>query len=209
MPVEDRYKDDGTLTTEDRKKFSLRTGGTATALPTVKPGMVPGDAMTDQDVIREVSGSRRGLVLAVAAIVVIAVVAVVAMMIRGRPRAPAPPPTPAASAIPAPPVEGAANKAAAASPARDPRPYHEAGTQDRGRSPQQQALRRLGQTRHPPQGHPPSKTALARRSGQPVAAGAVEPGGAGRAGLAAEHGQRFGDQVGVIGAGAEQPQFGG
>jgi hypothetical protein len=119
-PIEDRYKDDGTLTTEDRKKFSLRTGGTATALPTVKPGMVPGDAMTDQDVIREVSGSRRGLVLAVAAIVVIAVVAVVAMMIRGRPRAPAPAPTPAASAIPAPPVEGAANKAAAASPPETP-----------------------------------------------------------------------------------------
>ena len=40
-PIEDRYNDDGTLTTEDRKKFSLRTGGTATALPTVKPGRSP------------------------------------------------------------------------------------------------------------------------------------------------------------------------
>jgi hypothetical protein len=116
-PIEDRYKDDGTLTTEDRKKFSLRTGGTATALPTVKPGMVPGDAMTEQDVIREVSGSRRGLVLAVAAIVVIAVVAVVAMMIKGRPRSPVPATAPAASSIPAPPVEA---KAAAASPPEAP-----------------------------------------------------------------------------------------
>jgi eukaryotic-like serine/threonine-protein kinase len=116
VPVEDRYKDDGSVTTEDRKKFSLRTGGTATALPTVKPGMVPGDAMTEQDVIREVSGSRRGLVLAVAAIVVLAVVAVVAMMIRGRPRSPAPAQAPAASAIPAPPAEAAANSAAASPP---------------------------------------------------------------------------------------------
>jgi eukaryotic-like serine/threonine-protein kinase len=116
-PIEDRYKDDGSLTTDDRKKFSLRTGGTATALPTVKPGMVPGDAMTEQDVIREVSGSRRGLVLAVAAIVVIAVVAVVAMMIKGRPRSSAPAPAPAASAIPAPPTEA---KAAAASPPEAP-----------------------------------------------------------------------------------------
>jgi hypothetical protein len=60
VPVEDRYKDDGSVTTEDRKKFSLRTGGTATAMPTVKPGMVPGDAMTEQDVIREVSAPGAG-----------------------------------------------------------------------------------------------------------------------------------------------------
>jgi hypothetical protein len=32
-PLEDRYVDDGTVTTEDRKKFSLRAGGTATACP--------------------------------------------------------------------------------------------------------------------------------------------------------------------------------
>ncbi len=85
-------------------------------MPTVKPGVVPGDAMTEQDVIREVSGSRRGLVLAVAAIVVLAVVAVVGMMIRGRPRSPAPPPAPAASAIPATPAEAATNSAAAVPP---------------------------------------------------------------------------------------------
>ena len=36
-PLEDRYVDDGSVTVEDRKKFSLRTGGTSTAIPTSGP----------------------------------------------------------------------------------------------------------------------------------------------------------------------------
>ena len=110
-PIEDRYKDDGTVTSEDRKKFSLRTGGIATgsSLPAVK-AQVPGEAMTEKDVIAEVSGSRRTTVLAVAAIVVLAVVAAVVMMMRGRPQAPPPASAPAASVIPAPPVPAAAAK---------------------------------------------------------------------------------------------------
>jgi eukaryotic-like serine/threonine-protein kinase len=102
-PVEDRYVDDGSVTADDRKKFSLRTGGTATAVPTVRPSAVPGESMTEQDVIREVSGSRRAIVIAVAAIVVAAVVAVVLMMMRGRPVSSAPPKPPAAAAVQAPP----------------------------------------------------------------------------------------------------------
>jgi eukaryotic-like serine/threonine-protein kinase len=102
-PVEDRYVDDGSVTADDRKKFSLRTGGTATALPAVKPSQVPGESMTEHDVIREVSGSRRAVVIAVAAIVVAAVVAVVLMMMRGKPVSGDPPKTPTAVAVPAPP----------------------------------------------------------------------------------------------------------
>jgi serine/threonine-protein kinase len=101
-PVEDRYVDDGSLTPDDRKKFSLHTGGTAASVPTVKPGQVPGEAMSEQDVIREVSGSRRAVVIAVAAIVVAAIVAVVMMMMQSKPMSPAPPPAPAAAAVPAP-----------------------------------------------------------------------------------------------------------
>ena len=32
-PLEDRYVDDGSVTVEDRKKFSLRTGGTSASIP--------------------------------------------------------------------------------------------------------------------------------------------------------------------------------
>ena len=116
-PVEDRYIDDGSLTPDDRKKFSLRTGGTAANMPTVKPGQVPGEAMSEHDVIREVSGSRRAVVIAVAAIVVVAIVAVVMMMMRGKP-VPAPAKAPAASAVPAPtaPSKAALTGAAATKP---------------------------------------------------------------------------------------------
>jgi hypothetical protein len=100
-PIEDRYVDDGSLTAEDRKKFSLRSGGTATAMPGAA-GVVPGESMSEQDVIREVSGSRKGIVVAVAAVVIIAVAAVAVMMMSGR-QAPAPPPAAPAVAVPAPP----------------------------------------------------------------------------------------------------------
>jgi hypothetical protein len=82
-PLEDRYVDDGSVTTEDRKKFSLRTGGTATALPaTAAP--VPGEKMTEEDMVNEIGGSRRSAILIVAVVVVIAVAIVVVMMMRGK-----------------------------------------------------------------------------------------------------------------------------
>jgi len=112
-PVEDRYVDDGSVTSEDRKKFSLRTGGTATAMPTARPAQVPGESMTEHDVIREVSGSRRAIVIAVAAIVVVAVVAAVLMMMRGKPMSAAPAKAPAAVAVPAPPPAPPAGAAGA------------------------------------------------------------------------------------------------
>jgi eukaryotic-like serine/threonine-protein kinase len=115
-PIEDRYVDDGSLTTDDRKKFSLRTGGTAASIPTVKPGQVPGEAMTEHDVIREVSGSRRAVVIAVAAIVVAAIVAVVMMMMQSKPMSPAPPRAPAAAAVPGPNPTRTVTGAAATAP---------------------------------------------------------------------------------------------
>ena len=105
--MEDRYVDDGTVTAEDRKKFSLRTGGTAAAMPAVRPAAaLPGESMTERDVIREVSGARRAIIVAVVGVVVVAIVGAVLWMMRDRPSLP-PATAPAARAVPAPPPPGA------------------------------------------------------------------------------------------------------
>jgi len=52
-PLEDRYVDDGSVTTEDRKKFSLRTGGTATALPAAGAA-IPGEKMDERELVQEI-----------------------------------------------------------------------------------------------------------------------------------------------------------
>ena len=85
-PLEDRYVDDGSVTVEDRKKFSLRTGGTATAMPTSGPE-VPGEKMDEREIVGEISGGRRTLILVIAAVVVLALVVVIAMMVKGKGKA--------------------------------------------------------------------------------------------------------------------------
>ena len=82
-PLEDRYVDDGSVTVEDRKKFSLRTGGTATAMPT-SGSEVPGEKMDEREIVGEISGGRRTLILVIAAVVVLALVVVIAMMVKGK-----------------------------------------------------------------------------------------------------------------------------
>lgn len=82
-PLEDRYVDDGSVTTEDRKKFSLRTGGTATALPAAAAA-IPGEKMDERELVQEIGRGRRTAILIVAAVVIVAVIVVVAMMMKGR-----------------------------------------------------------------------------------------------------------------------------
>jgi hypothetical protein len=82
-PLEDRYADDGSVTVEDRKKFSLRTGGTATALPSVG-AEVPGEKMDESEMVGEISTGRRTLILVIAAVVILALVVVIAMMVKGK-----------------------------------------------------------------------------------------------------------------------------
>jgi serine/threonine-protein kinase len=82
-PLEDRYVDDGSVTIEDRKKFSLRTGGTATAIPT-SPDHVPGEGMDEKQIVGEISGGRRTLILVIAGVVILALLVVVAMMVKGK-----------------------------------------------------------------------------------------------------------------------------
>jgi flagellar basal body-associated protein FliL len=95
-PLEDRYLDDGTVTADDRKKFSLRTGGTSTSLPVVG-GQVPGDRMSDTEMLNEMGGKRKLIIAAVVAAVILAVVAVLAVSMRGKNKG-------AASSGPAPPT---------------------------------------------------------------------------------------------------------
>lgn len=85
-PLEDRYVDDGSVTVEDRKKFSLRTGGTATAMPTAGTA-VPGEKLNEREIVGEISGGRRTLILVIAAVVVLALVVVIAMMVKGKDKA--------------------------------------------------------------------------------------------------------------------------
>jgi serine/threonine-protein kinase len=82
-PLEDRYADDGSVTVEDRKKFSLRTGGTATALPTAG-GEIPGERMNEDEMVGEISSSRRTFILIIAAVVILALVVVIALMLKGK-----------------------------------------------------------------------------------------------------------------------------
>ncbi|MGB8297676.1 MAG: serine/threonine-protein kinase, partial [Polyangia bacterium] len=82
-PLEDRYVDDGSVTTEDRKKFSLRTGGTATAMPAAAAA-IPGQKMDERELVQEIGRGRRTAILVVAAVVVVALIVVVAMMMKGK-----------------------------------------------------------------------------------------------------------------------------
>jgi serine/threonine-protein kinase len=141
-PLEDRYVDDGSVTTEDRKKFSLRTGRTSTALPTAGAA-IPGEQMDERELVQEIGRGRRTAILLVAAVVIVALFVVVAMMMKGKgskahstqtvppaaaaavtpppaaippaPAAPAAPaiPAPTAPTIPSPPVPAAAPPPAA------------------------------------------------------------------------------------------------
>jgi hypothetical protein len=96
--LEERYVDDGSVTVEDRKKFSLRTGGTSTAVPTAGPE-VPGEKMDEREIVGEISGGRRTLILVIAAVVVLALVVVIAMMVKGKGKTSSAGPTSASASV--------------------------------------------------------------------------------------------------------------
>jgi hypothetical protein len=82
LPIEDRYKDDGTLTADDRDRLSLRTGGTQ-MMPAMQPGAVPGERMDDDALVGELSGSRtRSILIIVGAIIVAAMIVVYFAVLR-------------------------------------------------------------------------------------------------------------------------------
>ncbi len=134
-PLEDRYRDDGTVSVDDRKKYSLRSGGTAAGLPTVG-GVVPGDRMSAEEMMGEIGGGKRTVIIIAAVAVVLAVVVGMYLAFRGKhiaqsaaaltpvpvqtqPAPPPPPPPAPAAAAPAPPAPAAAAAAAPAAAAAD------------------------------------------------------------------------------------------
>jgi len=76
LPIEDRYKDDGTLTADDRDRLSLHTGGTQ-VMPVIRQQAVPGERMGEDDLVGELKGGRSRLVFLVVAAVVVAAMVVV------------------------------------------------------------------------------------------------------------------------------------
>lgn len=83
-PLEDRYVDDGSLTSEDRQKFSLRQGGTGAA-QTMAPGrvVIPGERMTDQELMSEIGGGKRMKILVAACVVGVALLVVIILSVGG------------------------------------------------------------------------------------------------------------------------------
>src|SRR6185437_8228058 len=128
-PLDERYRDDGSLSVDDRKKYSLRSGATSAALPTVG-GVVPGDRMSAEEMMGEIGGGKRTAIIVAALAVVVAVVIGLYLTFRGKhvaqsaaaltpvqvPTAAAPPapPPPPPAAVPAAPAAAAPAKAAAA-----------------------------------------------------------------------------------------------
>ncbi|MGO9290867.1 MAG: serine/threonine-protein kinase [Polyangia bacterium] len=105
-PLEDRYVDDGSVTTEDRKKFSLRTGGTSTAMPAAAVA-IPGEKMNERELVEEIGRGRRTAILLIAAVVIVALIVVVAMMMKGKASNKAHAVAPAAAAVSIPPPTAA------------------------------------------------------------------------------------------------------
>jgi serine/threonine protein kinase len=126
--LEDRYVDDGSVTTEDRKKFSLRTGATATTLPTAAHSSIPGEHINEQQLVGEIDKGRRTLILTVAIVIILAVVVVIVMMMKGKGsfdgNQPLPPPSNTPTAAPP-----AAAPVAVPVPPTPPVPENKAGAE--------------------------------------------------------------------------------
>jgi len=127
-PLEDRYLDDGSLTVEDRKKFSLRAGGTAAGVPVVA-AQIPGERMSDDEMMSEIGGGKRVKIIAIAGVVVAVVIAVLIFSFKGKgpeKSAPAAPTAAVAKSAEEPPAAPKAAEPAppAAAPAEDSEPAH-------------------------------------------------------------------------------------
>jgi hypothetical protein len=117
-PLEDRYVDDGSVTVEDRHKFSLGSGGTAASMPAAR-AETPGDRMSESEMLNEIGGRKRITIIAFAAVAVAVVVLVLAVTLKGKGGAKAPAPPPSAAAVAKPPEEPAVPVAPKPTPATE------------------------------------------------------------------------------------------
>lgn len=172
-PLEDRYVDDGSLTAEDRKKFSLASGPTATSTSTAartsKGTHVPGERMSDTDMVDEMGRGRRIAIIVMAVAIALAIVAVVAISLRGKgdslrtdPGAAAQPAAPAAQP-PAPP--------AIAPPEQAPPPSARADQSEPVQAAPPEPARAVEQEEPEPAGEPPrpaTAAGAAAKAAKPV-----------------------------------------
>jgi serine/threonine-protein kinase len=80
-PLEDRYVDDGTVTVEDREKFSLGSGGTSASMR-ARAASVPGERMSEDEILDEIGGGKRVVIIAIVGAVVVALIAVIAVSMK-------------------------------------------------------------------------------------------------------------------------------
>ena len=72
LPIEDRYKDDGTLTTADAERLTLRTGATS-AMPVIRGReVVPGERMGEDDLVNELKAGRTRIFLVALGVALVA-----------------------------------------------------------------------------------------------------------------------------------------
>jgi serine/threonine protein kinase len=80
LPLDERYRDDGSLSRSDKEKYSLRTGATAMTRAVSDPVGAPGTAKVSEDaLIGELKGGRNRIIAAIA--IGIAVLALIALLI--------------------------------------------------------------------------------------------------------------------------------
>jgi hypothetical protein len=83
LPIEERYKDDGTITRADHERLSLQGGGTPARGVRAPRQVVPGERMAPEDIVGELSSGRARLIwLGVGAVVLAAAVLVYLFVLR-------------------------------------------------------------------------------------------------------------------------------
>ena len=69
MPIDERYKDDGSITRSDKEKYSLRTGATQMMMKVQEPGEAGASMskVSEDALIGEMKGGRTWVVFAILA----------------------------------------------------------------------------------------------------------------------------------------------
>src|SRR3954464_6325556 len=65
LPIDERYKDDGSITRGDKEKYSLRTGATQMMQAMRADGTTDGSKVSEDALIGEMKGGRSKVILAV------------------------------------------------------------------------------------------------------------------------------------------------
>jgi len=132
----ERYTDDGTLTVADHKKFSLGSTGNSGRVVAARGEEVPGERMSENEVLNEIGGGKRLAIIGISVAVVVALIGVGIMAFRGKGHpapAAAPVPSQAPSNVPA--AVPANGPATVPAPERAPAPAEPAKAAPSGAAP--------------------------------------------------------------------------